>query len=158
MRGTVLDYDPRNGEGLISGDDNNRYSFKGVSVKSDFNALRKGVIVDFDVQNNEAVSVFMITPPSSSGINIDLGASGDKSKIVAGLLAILFGGLGLHKFYLGYTKQGLIMLFITLSGFLFLGIPSAFVYLIAFIEGIIYITKSDQDFNQIYVVNKKEWF
>lgn len=40
MRGTIINYDARTGEGLISGDDNQRYHFKGVNVKSDFNAIR----------------------------------------------------------------------------------------------------------------------
>ncbi|MBS1016971.1 TM2 domain-containing protein [Acetobacter persici] len=158
MRGTVIDYDTRTGTGLISGADNQRYTFKGTNVKSDFNLIRQGIMVDFDIQNNEAFSIFAIGAQSNSGINIDLGASGEKSKIVACLLAIFLGSFGIHKFYLGYNKSGIIMLLVWLFGFILFGIPSLCISVIGFIEGIIYISKSDQDFYRIYVQNKKEWF
>ena len=74
----------------------------------------------------------------------------ENKKIVSGILAILLGYLGIHKFYLGYTKEGLIQL---LLGLLF-GIGG----LIGIIEGIIYLTKSDEDFYQTYQVGKKGWF
>ena len=78
-----------------------------------------------------------------------------KSKIVAGLLGIFLGAFGVHKFYLGYTKEAVIMLVISL---LSLGTLAAIVELIGFIEGIIYITKSDEDFQAIYVDGHKGWF
>ena len=74
-----------------------------------------------------------------------------KSKIAAGILAILLGTLGIHKFYLGYVGAGFIHLVLTLLLF-----PISFI--IAIIEGIIYLTKSDEDFNNTYVVNKKTFF
>lgn len=73
-----------------------------------------------------------------------------KEKLVAGILAILLGGLGIHKFYLGYTTAGIIELIL---GFC-CGIGS----IIGLIEGVIYLTKSDEEFQKIYVDNKKEWF
>ena len=42
----------------------------------------------------------------------------EKSKLVAGLLGIFLGGFGVHKFYLGYTKEGIIMLAVWLVGLL----------------------------------------
>ena len=78
-----------------------------------------------------------------------------KSKMVAGLLGIFLGAFGVHKFYLGYTKEAVIMLVISL---LSLGTLAAIVELIGFIEGIIYITKSDEDFQAIYVDGHKGWF
>lgn len=80
-----------------------------------------------------------------------------KSKLAAGLLAIFLGGLGIHKFYLGYTTQGIILLLVTIFGALLLVGP-LITAVISFIEGIIYLTKSDEDFNNIYVVDRKEWF
>ena len=80
-----------------------------------------------------------------------------KSKVAAGLLAIFLGGLGIHKFYLGYTTQGIILLLVTILGALLL-IGPLITGVISLIEGIIYLTKSDEDFYNIYVVNKKEWF
>lgn len=74
-----------------------------------------------------------------------------EKKLVAGILGIVLGGLGVHKFYLGYTKEGIIQLVAT---FFTLGFAS----LIGFIEGIIYLVKDDKDFDDTYVKNKKAWF
>lgn len=80
---------------------------------------------------------------------------GQKSKIAAGLLGILLGGLGIHKFYLGYTSTGLIMLLVTLLTF---GIGGVVMSIIGLVEGIIYLTKSDQEFYETYEVYTKKWF
>lgn len=64
-----------------------------------------------------------------------------KSKVVAGVLAILLGGLGIHKFYLGKLGQGVLYLL-----FSWTGIPS----IIGLIEGILYLFKSDEEFNRQY--------
>lgn len=79
-----------------------------------------------------------------------------KSKVAAGLLAIFLGGLGIHKFYLGYTTQGIILLLVSLLGWFLFGPVIACV--ISLIEGIIYLTRSDEEFYRLYVLNKKEWF
>jgi len=76
-------------------------------------------------------------------------------KILAGILGILLGSLGIHKFVLGYTGAGVIMLLVTV---LTLGLGGAVTGLIGLIEGIIYLTKPDEQFYQTYIVNKKTWF
>jgi TM2 domain-containing membrane protein YozV len=76
-------------------------------------------------------------------------------KIAAGICGILLGGLGIHKFVLGLTTPGIIMLLVTL---LTCGIGSIVTSIIGLVEGIIYLTKSDEDFYQDYAVNKKGWF
>lgn len=78
-----------------------------------------------------------------------------KDKIAAGLLGIFLGALGIHKFYLGYTKEGVIMLLVTL---LTCGFGGAIMEIIGLIEGILYLTKSDEEFQDTYVVNQKTWF
>lgn len=80
-----------------------------------------------------------------------------KSKVVAGLLGIFLGGFGIHKFYLGYTQAGIIMLLVTLIGAIVIVGPLAMA-VIGLIEGIIYLTKSDQAFYEIYVVGNRPWF
>jgi TM2 domain-containing membrane protein YozV len=76
-------------------------------------------------------------------------------KVVAGILAILLGSLGVHKFYLGYKKEGIIMLLITvLTCFIF----SAVTGVIGLVEGILYLTKTDEEFENTYVKNQKSWF
>ncbi|WP_242134269.1 TM2 domain-containing protein [Aestuariivivens marinum] len=90
-------------------------------------------------------------------------ASGENKKILAGVLGILFGGLGIHKFILGYNKEGGILLGATLIGILLscVGIGILFVWIpgvVGFIEGIIYLTKSDSEFYNTYQAGKKPWF
>jgi TM2 domain-containing membrane protein YozV len=75
----------------------------------------------------------------------------ESKKILAGVLGILLGGLGVHKFVLGYTKEGLLQILITVVT---CGIGS----IIGLIEGIIYLTKSDQEFIQTYQIGRKGWF
>jgi TM2 domain-containing membrane protein YozV len=79
-------------------------------------------------------------------------SSQESKKTVAGILAILLGSLGIHKFYLGYTTAGIIMIVITIFT---CGSVSA---IIGLIEGIIYLTKSDEDFIQTYQIGQKAWF
>lgn len=89
--------------------------------------------------------------------------STDNKKLLAGILAILFGSLGIHKFILGYTKEGIILIGATLVGYITLCVAvGAFILmatgLVGLIEGIIYLTKSDEEFYQTYQVGKKPWF
>lgn len=85
--------------------------------------------------------------------------AGADKKIVAGLFGIFLGSLGIHKFILGYTKEGLIMLLVTLCvGTVTFGIGASIVGLIGLIEGIIYLTRTDQEFVATYVTGHKGWF
>ncbi len=80
-------------------------------------------------------------------------------KIPAGVCGILIGCLGVHKFILGYTGAGLIMLLVSvLGGILTCGISTSVMAIIGLIEGILYLTKSDEDFVRAYVDSRKEWF
>lgn len=82
-----------------------------------------------------------------------------KDHVAAGLLGIFLGWLGIHKFYLGYNTTGFIMLAVTVIGSLFtFGLAASVMALIGVIEGIIYLVKSQSEFDQLYVFNKREWF
>ncbi|SFS38430.1 TM2 domain-containing protein [Lutibacter maritimus] len=83
--------------------------------------------------------------------NVVPKSSEESKRVLAGVLAILLGSLGVHKFVLGYTKEGIIQLIISVVSCGILGI-------IPFIEGIIYLTKSDEEFVYTYQINKKGWF
>ena len=84
---------------------------------------------------------------------------GDNKKILAGVLAIILGALGVHKFILGYTKEGIIILVITLIlGILTCGIAGWVMSILGLIEGIIYLTKSDEEFYNTYQIGNKPWF
>ena len=94
-----------------------------------------------------------VPPPlAPSPSNIAARAS---NKIPAGVCGILLGALGIHKFILGYTGAGLIMLLVSvLSCFIFWPI----MHIIGLIEGIMYLCKSDEEFVRTYVDGRKEWF
>ena len=75
----------------------------------------------------------------------------ESKRVITGIFAILLGYLGVHKFILGYTSEGIIQLILSVVSCGILGI-------IPFIEGIIYLTKTDEEFYETYQVNKRGWF
>ncbi|MEE4001730.1 TM2 domain-containing protein [Tenacibaculum sp. FZY0031] len=75
----------------------------------------------------------------------------ESKRVLAGILAILIGSIGIHKFVLGYTKEGIIQIIASI-------ITCGFAGIIPFIEGIIYLTKSDEEFVDTYQVNHRGWF
>jgi TM2 domain-containing membrane protein YozV len=66
-------------------------------------------------------------------------APAGKSKIAAGVLALVFGGMGVHNFYLGYTGKGVAQLLISLIS---LGTLSFISGIWGFIEGIMILCGS----------------
>jgi TM2 domain-containing membrane protein YozV len=75
----------------------------------------------------------------------------ENKKFLAGILALLIGGSGAHKFVLGYTQEGFIQLFLSI-------ITCGFAGIIPLIEGIIYLTRTNKDFYETYQVHKRPWF
>ena len=152
MKGHVLDFSVDSNSGEISAADGGRYAFSGTDWKAAGSPAR-GMAVDFQVDGNQARAVYLALGSATSG---------SKSKVAAGVLAILLGSLGIHKFYLGFTGPGLVYLLINTVGFavtwLMLFIPNYVLAVIAIVEGIIYLTKSDEEFEQLYVVGKRKWF
>ena len=150
VKGHVLDFSVQANSGIISGDDNQRYTFTGADwMETD--PPRKGMAVDFATAGDQATQIYAAVGAAST-------ASYTKSKLAAGLLAIFLGGLGIHKFYLGYKTPGIILLLCGTIGWLLLAIPPIIASIIGLIEGIIYLTKQDDKFDEEYVVQKKPWF
>ena len=81
--------------------------------------------------------------------------SAASTKIPAGICGILLGALGVHKFILGYTKEGIIMLLVSV---LTMGFAAPVMAIIGLIEGIMYLVKSDDEYVATYVTGKKGWF
>lgn len=75
----------------------------------------------------------------------------NSKKILCGIMGIILGGLGIHRFLLGDTPGGIYRILITVFT---CGVGS----IVGLIEGIIYLTKSDAEFYQLYMVEKKAWF
>ena len=79
----------------------------------------------------------------------------ESKRILAGLLAIVLPGLGIHKFILGMTTPGIIYLVLTLL----CGALGGVTIVLSIVEGIIYLTKSDEEFIRTYQSeNPKQWF
>lgn len=72
-------------------------------------------------------------------------------KLLCGLMGIFFGYLGIHRFILGDVSGGIWRIVIS---FVTCGLGS----IIGLIEGIIYLTRSDTEFYNEYMVAKKAWF
>ncbi len=117
--------------------------------------------------------------PTAGGAPWNLASLSDigTRKLVAGLLAIFLGAFGAHKFYLGRTTPGLTVLLLHIGGWFLTGVLSIITLgigaiiliplmtlvatalgIVGLIEGIVYLTRSDQEFNQTYVLGKKDWF
>ena len=77
----------------------------------------------------------------------------------AGILALTLGAFGMHKFYLGYHEQGfLLLLFTIILATLSSGIGILAIWMVAGAEGVIYLLKSPQEFERIYVEGTHNWF
>ncbi len=150
MKGEILNYSIQHGSGLITSEHGIRYHFTGSEWKGNGYPV-PGLIVDFEPSGSYALAIYHKPVVNKS-----------KDKIIAGLLALFLGCFGIHKFYLGFTVPGLIFLLINTVGFplscFTLGMPIFATAIISLIEGIIYLTKSDQEFYQLYEIEKKEWF
>lgn len=86
---------------------------------------------------------------------VDGGRPAEGNRIATGVVAIMLGALGIHKFMLGQNTPGLIMLLTTL---LTCGYGAFVMGIIGVIEGVLYLTKTDSEFRDTYVYGKKAWF
>ncbi len=147
MKGQILNYSVQTNTGVITTDDGHRYTFTGDQWR-DNSVPARGMLVDFVAEGTFATDIYRA---------IVAGAEG-KSRIVAGVLGIILGGLGIHKFYLGYGGPGVIMLIVFLVGMLPVFLGTIAISIIGMIEGIIYLTKTDEEFEQEYILRRKDWF
>ena len=184
MQGTILGFDAAGGAGVISGSDGRRYSLAAGEWRGGATSPGAGMPVDFESADGVAASgvypVAAAAPQPAYMGSARLGEGGaaqsqpypgqpydgiayPKSHVVAGLLALFLGGWGIHKFYMGYSNEGVILLvgsFVSfILCFVIIGfIPLMAIYVICFVEAIIYLTKTDAEFDQMYVRHKKPWF
>ena len=82
------------------------------------------------------------------GVSLATGQNG-KKKVTAGVLGILLGGIGIHKFYLGSWGWGLIYLLLC-----WIYVPA----IIGLIEGILYLTMDENQFDAKYNRTKPSAF
>ena len=76
-----------------------------------------------------------------------------------GILAIIFGFLGVHKFMLGYKREGFILLAVSIiGGIITCGIAIIVTDIIGIIEGIMILNKTPMQFKKTYIDRKTFWF
>ena len=152
MRGHVLGVDTRTGEGMITGEDGKRYSFRPPDW-AHRGEPAIGLYVDFEATESRALSIF---PVPNAPATIGTGgysappapireSGGDRNKLVAALLAFFIGPIGVHRFYLGRIGSGIAMLVLscTVIG-LIVTVPWAIIDMIR------YLVMSDREFAARY--------
>lgn len=100
------------------------------------------------------LQLFTTVPPMAYH-PVQPGAQVETKRLLAGLMGIFFGWLGIHKFVLGFTGAGLVYLLVLLCT---CGFAYPVLHVLSVIEGIIYLSKSDNEFHQHYVVEQRSWF
>lgn len=127
MQGLVVSFSPDTEAGLITAENGQRYVFHRQEWQTGKYFPTAGLEVDFETLGNDARSIFVLEPLTDQSVRYEYG---DRSRVVAILLALLLGSFGIHKFYLGQRKAGLIYLL-----FFWSGIPA----LIGLIEAMWYL-------------------
>ena len=148
MRGQVLGVDTRTGDGIVTGEDGRRYSFKPL----DWAARGEpavGMEVDFETHESRALSIFPVpgaaAPPPAVAPPPPVPDSLDRNRYIAALLAFLVGALGIHRFYLGRVASGIAMLVLTCTVIgMFVSVPWALIDMIR------YLVMSDREFEARY--------
>lgn len=150
MRGTILAFDFRTGEGKISGEDGNRYSFAGREWHGQAQP-GPNQSVDFEAQDRDALAVYPVR--GAVGPHVEY----ERNRIAAAVLAFFLGFMGVHKFYMGKTGSGIVMLLCgTIGAVLFF--PFLIMCIISIVEFVIYLTMTDETFDRTYIKGDKSWF
>ena len=154
MRGQILGVDVRTGEGQLTGDDGRRYRFRPEDW-AHRGEPAVGLTVDFEPEESpdqlRARSIFPLPVAVTAGavavpaVAQRRAPTTDRNRILAALLALFLGIFGIHRFYLGRTGSGVVMLLLTLT---FFGMAVTGIW--AFVDFIRYLVMSDRDFARRY--------
>ncbi|WP_448664415.1 TM2 domain-containing protein [Sphingomonas sp. CJ20] len=145
MQGQVLGVDRASGEGQISGGDGQRYSFTQADW-SDSRGPIAGARVDFEADGTRARKIFRLLEPGERVLapKPDVPET-DRNKYVAAVLAFFLGVLGIHRFYLGRTGSGIVMLLLSIT---VVGLLVTSIW--ALVDMVRYLVMSDREFAYRY--------
>ena len=102
-----------------------------VKTKDEEKSDKDDIAFEFFSKENTCENEIRYAMPDT-----EFNSSTPKSRIVAGLLGIFLGGLGVHNFYLGNNKKAVIQLVLCLLGCCS-GVSAAISCIWGFIEGIL---------------------
>ena len=128
------------------------------SLKEEIESLKKKKEIE-----NLKSEIKSLQKDESPNIDEDLSNAGldelKSRRTTIGILAIIFGFLGVHKFMLGYKREGFILLAISIfGGIITCGIAVIFTDIIGIIEGIMILNKTPMQFKKTYIDKKTFWF
>lgn len=145
MRGQILGVDARTGDGLLSGEDGRRYRFTPTDW-ADRGEPAIGLTVDFEADDARALNIFPVPAPGAvAPTDTPTVRRTDRNKFVAALLAFFLGPLGIHRFYLGRTGSGIVMLVLTIT---IIGLFVTGIW--ALIDAVRYLIMPDEEFADRY--------
>ncbi|MBY9062806.1 TM2 domain-containing protein [Sphingomonas yunnanensis] len=147
MRGQILGVDVRSGDGLVAGEDGERYTFSPEDWAQHGEPMR-GQLVDFEAAAGRARNVFPVpVAPAATALPAPAASvpTTDRSKYIAAVLAFLFGIFGIHRFYLGRVTSGIVMAVLT-----FTVIGALVTVPLSIVDMVRYLVMSDRDFAARY--------
>lgn len=149
MRGQILGVDVRSGEGLVAGDDGQRYTFA-PDDWAQHGEPSRGQLVDFEAADGRARNVFPVPVAAMSTEPAPLPAASvaptsGRNKYIAAVLAFLFGMFGIHRFYLGRVTSGIVMAVLT-----FTVIGTLVTFPLSLFDMVRYLVMSDREFAARY--------
>jgi TM2 domain-containing membrane protein YozV len=137
MEGTILGVDDSSGKAAIKTANGDRYYCLLAQWRGSFQP-EAGMKVDFEkAADGEALNVY----PMGRSPVVAMMTKPEVSKATATILALLLGGVGAHKFYLGSWGWGIVYLL-----FCWTWIP----VILSVIECIMYIKMDDDEFQDLY--------
>ncbi len=146
LYGHIHSYDTYRGVGLIAPDDGTLLGFRVEDVNAP-KAIAPGRRVSFRMDDHVDY-VYRVAVEGAPRL--------ERSRITATLLAMLGGVFGLQKFYLGYSSLGVAILLISV-GFAWTAVAPLATIGVGLIEGLIYLTMSDEKFERRYLVGRRYW-
>ena len=125
------------------------------SLKEEVNELKKKKEIEALKAEVASIRSRTTSPPLSDPSWDDI----KNKRTSTGILGIFLGYLGIHKFILGYEREGFIYLAVSIiGGIITCGIATAVASTIAIIESIMYLTKTPEEFKRLYIDKKTAWF